>query len=64
MEKGYVSKTLEKAMINFRNDVAQCMTHQKDINKLDKKERKRLNKIMTKFIEDFQKDKNIITGGL
>ena len=34
------------------------------INKLDKKERKRLNKIMTKFIEDFQKDKNIITGGL
>lgn len=64
MEKGYVSKTLEKAMANFRKEVAQCMTHQKDINKLDEEERKRLNRVMTKFIEDFQKDKNIITGGL
>lgn len=51
-------------MINFRNDVAQCMTHQKDINNLSEEERKRLNRVMTKFIEDFQKDKNIITGGL
>jgi len=63
-ENGYISKTLEKAMINFRNDVAQCMTHQKDINNLSEEERKRLNRVMTKFIEDFQKDKNIITGGL
>ena len=51
-------------MINFRNEIAQCMVHQKDISNLDEEERKKLNKIMNKFIDDFQKDKNIITGGI
>ena len=40
------------------------MVHQKDISNLDEEERKKLNKIMNKFIDDFQKDKNIITGGI
>lgn len=64
MEKGYITKTVEKAMVNFRNEIAQCMTHQKDINNLSEEERKRLNRLMNKFIDDFQKDKKIITGGL
>ena len=63
-EKGYIPKKIEKAMINFRNEIAQCMVHQKDISNLDEEERKKLNKIMNKFIDDFQKDKNIITGGI
>lgn len=63
-EKGYVSKTLESAMSEFRREVAQCMTHQREIMKLDGEEKTRLNRIMTKFIEDFQKDKNYITGGM
>lgn len=64
MEKGYVSKTLERAMSEFRREVAQCMTHQREIMKLDEKEKARLNRVMAKFIEDFQKDKNYITGGM
>lgn len=63
-EKGYISKTLEKAMTEFRREIAQCMTHQREITRLDEEERTRLNRIMTKFIEDFQKDKNYITGGM
>ena len=63
-EKGYVSKTLENAMSDFRRKVAQCMTHQREIMKLDEEEKVRLNRIMAKFIEDFQKDKNYITGGM
>lgn len=63
MEKGYVSKTLESAMMEFRRKVAQCMTHQREIQKIDKEERIRLKRIMEKFIEDFEKDKNYITGG-
>lgn len=62
--KGYISKTLEGAMSEFRRTVAQCMTHQREIMKLDEKEKVRLNRIMAKFIEDFQKDKNYITGGM
>lgn len=64
MEKGYVSKTLEGAMSEFRRKIAQCMTHQREIMKLDEKEKVRLNRIMAKFIADFQKDKNYITGGM
>ena len=64
MEKGYVSKTLESAMAEFRRKVAQCMTHQREIKKLEKEEKIRLNRIMAKFIEDFQKDKDYITGGM
>lgn len=62
-EKGYVSKTLESAMSEFRRKVAQCMVYQREIQKMDAEEKIRLNRIMTKFIEDFQKDKNYITGG-
>lgn len=62
-EKGYVSKTLESAMSEFRRKVAQCMVHQREIQKMDKEEKTRLGRIMAKFIEDFQKDKNYITGG-
>ena len=57
MDKGYVSKTLETAMREFKNKVAQCMTHQREIINLDDDEKVRLNRIMTKFIEDFKKDK-------
>ena len=64
MDKGYVSKTLENAMREFKNKVAQCMIHQREIINLDDDEKIRLDKIMTKFIEDFQKDKNIILGGM
>lgn len=64
MDKGYVSKTLETAMREFKNKVAQCMTHQREIINLDDDEKVRLNRIMTKFIDDFQKDKNYITGGM
>lgn len=64
MDKGYVSKTLESAMREFKNKVAQCMTHQREIINLDDEEKVRLNRIMTKFIEDFQKDKDYITGGM
>lgn len=64
MEKGYVSKTLESAMMEFRRKVAQCMTHQREIKKLEEEEKIRLGRIMAKFIEDFQKDKNYITGGM
>lgn len=64
MDKGYVSKTLESAMREFKNKVAQCMTHQREIINLDDEEKVRINRIMTKFIEDFQKDKNYITGGM
>lgn len=63
-EKGYISRTLEKAMTEFRREVAQCMTHQREITRLDEEEKARLNRIMTKFIEDFQKDKKYITGGM
>lgn len=62
-EKGYVSKMLESAMSEFRRKVAQCMIHQREIQKMDKEEKIRLSRIMAKFIEDFQKDKNYITGG-
>lgn len=64
MEKGYVSKTIESAMRDFKNKVAQCMTHQREIINLSDEEKVRLNKIMTKFIEDFEKDKKYITGGM
>lgn len=64
MDKGYVSKTLESAMREFKNKVSQCMTHQREIINLDDEEKIRLNRIMTKFIEDFQKDKDYITGGM
>lgn len=64
MEKGYVSKTIESAMRDFKNKVAQCMTHQREIINLSDEEKARLNKIMTKFIEDFEKDKKYITGGM
>ena len=64
MEKGYVSKTLENAMSEFRRKVAQCMIHQREIMQLCTEEKVRLNRIMSKFIEDFQKDKNYITGGM
>lgn len=64
MEKGYVSKTIESAMRDFKNKVAQCMTHQREIINLSDEEKLRLNKIMTKFIEDFEKDKKYITGGM
>ena len=64
MDKGYVSKTLENAMREFKNKVSQCMIHQREIINLDDDEKIRLDKIMTKFIEDFQKDKNIILGGM
>lgn len=63
-EKGYISKTLEKAMADFRRETAQCMTHQREIAKLDNEEKIRLNRIMSKFIEDFEKDRNYITGGM
>lgn len=63
-EKGYVSKTLESAMSEFRCKVAQCMTHQREIAKLEEEEKTRLNRLMTKFIEDFEKDRNYITGGM
>ncbi len=62
-ERGYVSKTYEAAMTEFRRKTAQCMTHQREIQKMDAEEKIRLNRIMTKFIEDFQKDKEFITGG-
>lgn len=39
------------------------MVHQREIQKMDKEEKTRLGRIMAKFIEDFQKDKNYITGG-
>lgn len=64
MEKGYVSKTLESAMMDFRRKVAQCMTHQREIQKIEAGEKMRLKRIMEKFIEDFEKDKNYITGGM
>lgn len=64
MEKGYVSKTIESAMTEFRRKIAQCMTHQREIKRLEKEEKIRLSRIMAKFIEDFQKDKNYITGGM
>lgn len=64
MEKGYVSKMIESAMRDFKNKVAQCMTHQREIINLSDEEKARLNKIMTKFIEDFEKDKKYITGGM
>ena len=51
-------------MREFKNKVAQCMIHQREIINLDDDEKIRLDKIMTKFIEDFQKDKNIILGGM
>ena len=50
-------------MSEFRRKVAQCMTHQREIMKLDEDEKVRLNRIMAKFIDDFQKDKEYITGG-
>lgn len=63
-ERGYISKTYEAAMTEFRRKTAQCMTHQREIQKMDAEEKIRLNRIMTKFIEDFEKDKNYITGGM
>lgn len=63
MDKGYVSKTLEKAMSEFKTKVAQCMTHQREIINLEDEEKERLDRIMSKFIEDFKKDKNYILGG-
>lgn len=63
-EKGYVSKTYEAAMTEFRRKTAQCMTHQREIQKMDEEEKVRLDRIMIKFIEDFQKDRKYITGGL
>lgn len=62
-EKGYVSKTYEAAMTDFRRKTAQCMTHQREIQKMDAVEKIRLNRIMKKFIEDFEKDRKYITGG-
>lgn len=64
MQKGYVSKTIESAIREFKNKISQCMVHQREINNLDEEEKTRLNRIMTKFIEDFEKDKNYITGGM
>lgn len=64
MERGYVSKTIESALRDFKNKIAQCMTHQREIINLSDEEKERLNKIMTKFIEDFEKDKKYITGGM
>lgn len=63
-EKGYVSKTYEAAMTEFRRKTAQCMTHQREIKKMDEEEKVRLDRIMAKFIEDFQKDRKYITGGM
>lgn len=63
MDKGYVSKTLEKAMSEFKTKVAQCMTHQREIINLEDEEKERLERIMSKFIDDFKKDKNYILGG-
>ncbi len=63
-EKGYVSKTYEAAMMEFRRKTAQCMTHQREIKKMDKEEKVRLDRIMAKFIEDFKKDRKYITGGM
>lgn len=63
-EKGYVSKTYEAAMTEFRRKTAQCMTHQREISKMDEEEKVRLDRIMAKFIEDFQKDRKYITGGM
>lgn len=63
-EKGYVSKTYEAAMTEFRRKTAQCMTHQREISKMDEEEKVRLDRIMVKFIEDFQKDRKYITGGM
>ena len=40
------------------------MIHQREIMQLCTEEKVRLNRIMSKFIEDFQKDKNYITGGM
>lgn len=62
-EKGYVSKTYEDAMTEFRRKTAQCMTHQREIQKMDTEEKIRLGRIMKKFIEDFEKDRIYITGG-
>ena len=65
MYKGYVSKTIESAIREFNNKISQCLTHQREISDLDEEEKARLNRIMTKFIEDFKKDKeNIISGGM
>lgn len=63
-EKGYVSKTYEAAMTEFRRKTAQCMIHQREIQKMDAEEKVRLDRIMAKFIEDFQKDRKYITGGM
>ena len=63
-EKGYVSKTYEAAMTEFRRKTAQCMTHQREISKMDEEEKVRLDRIMAKFIEDFKKDRKYITGGM
>lgn len=63
-ERGYVSRTYEEAMTEFRRKTAQCMTHQREIQKMDAEEKIRLNRIMAKFIEDFEKDRNYITGGI
>lgn len=63
-EKGYISKTYEAAMMEFRRKTAQCMTHQREIKKMDEEEKVRLDRIMAKFIEDFQKDRKYITGGM
>lgn len=63
-EKGYISKTYEAAIMEFRRKTAQCMTHQREIQKMDIEEKTRLNRIMKKFIEDFEKDRNYITGGM
>ena len=64
MEKDYVSSAIESAIQDFQIKIAQCMTHQREIAHLDNREKARLNRIMSKFIEDFEKDKNIITGGI
>ena len=61
--KGYISKTLESAMMDFRKKVGQCMIHQREINNMSDEERTRLNNLMTRFIEDFEKDKTYIIGG-
>lgn len=63
LEKGYISKTLESAMMDFRKKVGQCMIHQREINNMSDEERTRLNNLMTRFIEDFEKDKTYIIGG-
>jgi hypothetical protein len=63
MNQGRFLEDVEGAMAEFRNKFAQCMLDKRGIINLEDDEKERLNRIMTKFVDDFKKDQKIIMEG-